>query len=152
MSYSVYEIKTPDGMIYIGRTTSPQLRHIRSGYESQPTIYNSFDNCEITILICDLNEALADMLEHLLIRYYKSIEVSLNDRESRIAREVLESSDGYKSNKPEEAVSYIVADINEDLKHRFKISCAINNETQKKAYNRMVRHYVDTNGNLTEKK
>ena len=50
------------------------------------------------------------------------------------------------------STTHIIAKLNKDLKHRFKVACTVKGETQQDAINRMVRHYVDTNGNLTEKK
>ena len=47
---------------------------------------------------------------------------------------------------------HIYSRINKELKDKFKKACIDNDESQNKAINRMVRHYVDTNGNLTEKK
>lgn len=42
----------------------------------------------------------------------------------------------------------ILFEINEELKHKFKVVCLNNRESQKDAMNRLVRHYVDKNGNL----
>ena len=47
---------------------------------------------------------------------------------------------------------HIIAKVNADFKHEFKKVCLDNKESQKEAVNRALRHYVDTNGNLTEKK
>ena len=42
--------------------------------------------------------------------------------------------------------------INEELKNKFKAVCATKGETQQDELERIVKLYVDTNGNLTEKK
>ena len=152
MNYSVYEIKTPDGMIYIGRTSSPESRHTKAGYESKPSIYNCFDDCEITVLFSDLNKDVADMLEHLLIRYYKSIELSLNNKGSRLANDMLNLCDGYKSSSNRAELDSVYCRVNGDLKNKFKKACIDNDESQNQAVNKLVQLYVDTNGNLTEKK
>ena len=46
----------------------------------------------------------------------------------------------------------VIFKVNEDLKYKFKKKCLDNKESQTDAMNRLVKHYVNTNGNLTEKK
>ena len=46
----------------------------------------------------------------------------------------------------------LIFQINEDLKNKFKATCATKGETQKDEMEKLLTLYVDTNGNLTEKK
>ena len=47
---------------------------------------------------------------------------------------------------------HIYSRINKELKDKFKKACIDKDESQNQAVNRLVKLYVDTNGNLTEKK
>ena len=47
---------------------------------------------------------------------------------------------------------HVYSRINKELKDKFKKACIDKDESQNQAVERLVKLYVDTNGNLTEKK
>jgi hypothetical protein len=46
---------------------------------------------------------------------------------------------------------HVIFEVNEKLKNKFKKACIDNSESQKKAMNRLVTYYVNTNGKLEQK-
>jgi hypothetical protein len=49
------------------------------------------------------------------------------------------------------STKHLIFEINEELRHKFKVACLGNKETQKDALNKLVQYYVNTNGKLERK-
>ena len=142
MSYSVYEIKFPDGFVYVGVSRDVGKRldsHRCSGHNTLMKYVNKYGDPKKFASVHSTwkTKEKAMFVEKSLQNEYIDKGLSLNDKGM------------FYGNS---GVVNIIAKLNEDLKHKFKVACVENRETQQDAMNRVLRHYVDTNGNLTEKK